>query len=279
MIDLAIIWARLVTVGLALMMISVPVKSSSPPQWTYSDQTESGGWAGLTEEGSVPPANYPYAVCSIGKQQSPIPLFSRSPKARLNPIRIAWPPFHADFFNNGYVLEVLPGEAIRYQGFLSIGRDVYPFVQVHLHSPSEHTLDGRTYAAELHFVHARANGMVALLTVFLEIGEPNPELQMMLDHEANTPGVPTHRPSSIRFDPKGLLPYQAITSKGILVSRYLSYQGSLSEPPCTEGVAWYALEKPTTLSSQQLEQMQLFFKNNRRTLQPANGREAFSNHR
>ena len=254
------------------MFLSGAALSGSLPEWAYTDQNQQGGWGAIVGSDSIPPLNYPYAECAIGTRQSPMPVSSKALKVPISAIQIDWKPFHADFFNPGHLLQVQPVDPMDDAGQLTVGHDQYSLVQLHIHTPSEHQLDGRTYDAEVHYVHFRPNGMIAVMALFLEVGTQNPALELMLQNEPNTPGDPTHHPTTVLFDPKAFLPNQTVSKSGNMISRYFSYEGSLTTPPCTEGVAWYVLSKPGQISASQLNQLRGFFVNNTRALQAPNGR-------
>ena len=162
-----------------------------------------------------------------------------------------WEVFQADFFNSGHAVQVQPLDPKTYPGTLSIGRDVYPLVQFHFHSPSEHVVGTKHFAAELHYVHIRSDGRMAVIGVLIEEGtKPNPYLQTILD---NTPHEPNahNTTSGLWIDPLRLLPSP---QRGV----FYTYAGSLTTPPCSEGVAWYVLNKPITATAEQIQQLQPF---------------------
>lgn len=99
----------------------------------------------------------------------------------------------------------------------------------------------------------------------------NSQIQLMLDNTINKPGEKTHNPTTIVFDPKKLLP------RGVGSGKFYTYSGSLTTPPCTEGVNWYVYEKPITLSDAQLLQLKSFYEGNDRHLQEPNGRQVVTN--
>lgn len=253
------------TLLLILFSFSGPLKAEDVA-WTYEDQALPAGWASLTSNASPPPLNYPYAECAIGTKQTPIDIRSAAKEKPLNQLTVRWKTFKADFFNSAHAVQVQPYDGGGDSGTLLVGRDVYPLVQLHLHTPSEHLINGAMADGEIHFVHIRDDGRITVVGVFLTIGSANPEIQKILDNTPNTPGVKTHNETEIPFNPKALLPKQAGKS------RFFTYSGSLTTPPCTEGVNWYLFETPITLSQDQLTGLKDFYDENARLLQSQEGR-------
>lgn len=262
-----------------LLLGSFPTLSVPLPEWTYTEQDQPGGWGAIVGMNPVPPYNYPYAECAVGSRQSPMALSNRSDRLPMEAVKLDWLPFQADFFNPGHALQVQPAQRGDPSGRLKIGRASYPFIQLHVHSPSEHSLEGRRYEGEVHFVHVRADGELVVVAVFLEIGKENPAIEQMLQNEPNTPGEATHHPTRLFFDPRTLLPPKSVSTTGQLTGRYFRYEGSLTTPPCTEGVSWIVLAEPAQLSPLQLQKLRSFFVNNTRVLQDARGRVSYSNRR
>ena len=255
---------------LAGAMMHAEVHADSP-RWNYEDQDQPAGWGAIEGTGMPPPMNYPYAVCAIGTSQTPLDISNARKAPVLNGLAFNWKPFTADFYNTGHAIQVQPVEASAYRGTTKVGKDIYPLVQAHLHTPSEHTLNGKRYAGEIHFVNVRDDGRLTVVGLLIETGAFNSQIQLMLDNTINKPGEKTHNPTTIVFDPKKLLP------RGVGSGKFYTYSGSLTTPPCTEGVNWYVYEKPITLSDAQLIQLKSFYEGNDRHLQEPNGRQVVTN--
>lgn len=204
---------------------------------------------------------FPFAVCSIGNHQSPVDLAESVKKERLNRLRVRYPEDTPVFFNSGHAIQV--NTSPDYNGHLSIGKEAYPLVQLHFHEPSEHVVAGQRFPAELHFVHVRENGKIAVWGVLIQEGDDNATFQSILD---NVPQTPEERnvDSGIRIDPWLLLPENK--------KDFYSLAGSLTTPPCSEGVDWYVYTDPITISKAQLEQLKSFYSDNARHIQNSNGR-------
>ncbi len=142
-------------------------------------------------------------------------------------------------FNNGHTIEV------ETEGSNSLILDgiVYELKQFHFHTPSEHRVGGSGYDMELHLVHASADGANAVISVFLNRGRDSGALAPIfaqLPNELNV-RVPLDAP----FNPKRFLP----KSRG-----HYRYRGSLTTPPCTEGVQWIVISQPATVSNEDMAQ-------------------------
>lgn len=177
-------------------------------------------------------------LCGTGHEQSPINLSSAAPMAETPDLAPRYLPASGAWVNNGHTLQFTPGAAA---GMLTIGQDAYTFAQFHFHSPAEHTLDRRAYPAELHFVHRNGAGLLAVVGVFIEEGAENPALAALL--AARPEGQGDTHGSTLEIDLNALLPPDRA---------YFAYAGSLTTPPCTEGVRWNVLRTPLQASPAQI---------------------------
>lgn len=239
---------------------------AADPAWNYTDQN----WGALTSSATPPPSNYPYAECTIGTTQTPVDIGTTKTERILNGLTVNWQPFPGDYFNTGYGIQVQPYAGDLNAGTLKIGKDSYDLIQLHVHEPAEHAVNGALYSAEMHFVHARVDGRLAVLGVFVTLANAsNSEFQKILDNMPNTPGVKTHNKSSVVINLKKLLP----NGNG----RFFTYSGSLTTPPCSAGVGWYIYETPLAISPGQYDQLKSFYFGNNRQLQPLNTRTLVKN--
>jgi carbonic anhydrase len=192
----------------------------------------------------------PYAECSIGSHQSPVDLSSISHERPSDSLRIDYKrDMSPDFFNSAHAAQVnLPST---YPDKLFVNRDAFPLIQFHFHAPAEHVIGSKTFPAELHFVHIRADGKMAVLGVLLDAqgDKENTELQKVLDNMPRTPAThDTNSGAQLRLS--ALLPTNKV--------RFFSYAGSLTTPPCSEGVDWYVLAEPLKISNNQLAELVSF---------------------
>lgn len=137
----------------------------------------------------------------------------------------------------------------------------FTLAQFHFHAASEHTLDGKHFPLEGHFVFKAQDGRLAVIGVMYEAGAANPVAQEVLDDLK--PGQKQAAPAQHEIDIEGLLP----KSRG-----YYHYLGSLTTPPLTENVEWYVLPAPVTMSKRQIDGFLSHYRRNNRNIQPLNGR-------
>lgn len=176
--------------------------------------------------------------------------------------------------NNGHTLKFTPAPEVTNAGALTspgprrMWADgvVYDLKQIHFHSPSEHLVNGKQYPLEAHFVHANEDGELAVVGVFFSdkiSGEGNSALD---DLFTGIPQIGAER--GIRALDIGDLAQ---------TGAFYSYMGSLTTPPCTEGVRWIVFKAPKSMSSEQLVRFNKFYRANNRDVQPLNGRFAILN--
>ena len=214
-----------IIVGLCMMRV---VSAGEKPHWGYV------GLEGPEYWGEIDPA---YSLCSKGKNQSPINL-RRMVESDLLPMTVNYRSFGTEILNNGHTIQVKvqPGSTIEVDGH------EFELNQFHFHSPSENTIDGHSYPMEGHFVHADKEGNLAVISVLFKTGEKNVELQKAWAHMPEKSGETRTLPTSI--DPKVLLPHNL---------DYYRFNGSLTTPPCTEGVWWFVMKHFQAASEEQIE--------------------------
>jgi len=214
--------------------------------WSYSGEDGPQQWGELT------PDNF---MCSEGKNQSPIDL-SGALDADLPELDFDYPnPVRTGEVNNGHTIQfsVSPGNTAL------IGGERYEVIQGHFHSPSEHSVNGKLYPMEIHLVHANTASDLAVIGVLFEEGEENSMLNKL---DSFRP--PEMEPNSEPFDYNEL-----ITSR----TEYYTYNGSLTTPPCSEGVLWTVLKNPIVASREQIDRFHdTIGSDSNRPLQPKNAR-------
>lgn len=222
------------------------------PHWSYSGEGGPESWGKLKED---------FAVCGEGTQQSPIDI-SESVDAELEKIDVSYKPSALEIVNNGHTIQAnyQPGSTIK------IDDETYELAQFHYHAPSEHTVNGKSYPMEAHFVHKNAKGDLAVIGVFMEKGDENSAMKTVFENmpkEANS----NKKLEAIKIDASKMLPSTA---------SYFHYKGSLTTPPCAEKVEWYVLKKPVTLSDAQLNAFKSTVHANARPPQPTHRRFVLS---
>lgn len=238
---------------------------AAPPEWNHEEQAT---WWAIEDTSQDLPMRYPFAECGVGQRQSPIDLatakFNNTKK--LNKLQSSYPIDTAPvFFNSGHGVQV--NTSLNYKGELKIGEESYPLIQFHFHEPSEHVIDGKPFAAELHYVHIGDDGRIIVVAAAIDIGAENPTFQTVLDNVPHEPeGKKTD--ANMTINPASLLPASLDPND----LDFYSFSGSLTTPPCSEGVQWYLLSQVITISASQLEQLKSFYSGNARSSQNINGR-------
>ena len=241
--------ARAVTlaVGLALMAFGVALAQESV-HWSYEGDTGPEHWGELSPD---------FAACSQGVEQSPVDIPANAPDNPAN-IGFKYQPSAVNIFNNGHTVQV------NYDQGSSIVLDgtTYDLVQFHFHAASEHEIGGAHDPMELHLVHKNAQGGLAVIGILLKAGAENPAYAPVLQNLPPQESQPTPV-AGATVDANALLPAQR---------DYWRYNGSLTTPPCSEGVKWLVMSTPVELSEAQIAAFTTIFQNNERPVQPLNAR-------
>lgn len=212
--------------------------------WTYEDQKE---WSKVSAEAQK---------CASGLRQSPIELNEQALIDEPD-IRFDYTRGPAKLFNNGHAIQIAPETA---QTMTRDG-EVFALLQAHFHDPSEHHLDGVTYPMELHLVHKRPDGGLAVVGVLFKDGDANAALEPFFAALPRKKGDEFAR--SVEFDPAAFLPADRV---------HFEYEGSLTTPPCTEGVMWFVMRQPLAASAAQIAALKSAIGENARSIQAANDR-------
>jgi carbonic anhydrase len=215
--------------------------------WSYVGETGPDAWASLRPE---------YAGCASGRRQSPIDVRDGI-SVDLEPLRFDYQPGAFSVLDTGHTVQVdvAPGNT------LSVGGRRYELKQFHFHRPSEERLEGRGYEMDVHLLHADPEGRLAVVAVLVEGGKAHPLVQQVWNNLPLEPQQPQAAAGPI--DPAAVLPEDR---------RYATYMGSLTTPPCTEGVLWIVLKQPATMSPEQIAIFARLYPMNARPLQAAGGR-------
>ncbi|XP_021283172.1 alpha carbonic anhydrase 4-like isoform X2 [Herrania umbratica] len=231
---------------------------------SQSDEDEfnydEGSGKGPSRWGSLKPE---WQTCSTGKLQSPIdiPVGSVQLSPALGDLQTSYASSPAVLKNRGHDIAVLwNGDA----GKVNINGTDYKILQCHWHSPSEHTFDGTRHDLEIHIVHQNAQNQIAVVSMVFQFGQPDPFLSALLSSIKTVGGgekeLGNVNPGDI----------------GFVGRQYYRYTGSLSTPPCTEGVIWTVFQQVKTASPEQVQALKDAlteqFKENSRPTQPLGGR-------
>ena len=212
-------------------------------------------------EGEAGPANWHkldanFTTCAKGERQSPIDIRDGL-RLDVPPIQFNYSPSLFRIVDNGHTVQVVVGGS----SIQVIGK-TYELVQFHFHRPSEERVNGQTYDMVAHLVHKSADGKLAVVAVLLEVGKANPVIKTLWDHLPLEKNDEVASPTAV-IDINQLLPESRA---------YYTYMGSLTTPPCTEGVTWLVLKQPVAMSTEQMAIFARLYRNNARPIQPANGR-------
>ncbi len=231
---------------------------SEKVEWGYGAENGPDVWDQLSPE---------YILCAAGTRQSPIDLVNPTP-AQLPAIVFNYRPTALNIRHNGHAIEV----ASTAENWIAVDDTRYELLQFHFHAPSEHTLAGKPFAMEMHLVHKSTDGTLAVLGVLIERGSDHAAFNALWAHLPSTPGE-VRRIEHVAINPCDLLPSARRTYR---------YDGSLTTPPCEEGVKWFVLTTPIELSEAQIAAFTAIVHGNNRPLQPLNGRkllvDAVENH-
>ncbi|MGR2738015.1 carbonic anhydrase [Billgrantia sp. Q4P2] len=231
----------------AMSLLSGFAYAGDGHSWSYSGDTGPENWAQLTPE---------YGACA-GSNQSPIDLTGFI-DAELEPIELHYENGGAEILNNGHTVQinVHPGDTITVDGI------EFELKQFHFHVPSENLIHGESFPMEGHLVHADKDGDLAVVAVMVTEGEANEALATawaQMPKEGETLALASD------ISPLDILPTDL---------DYYRFNGSLTTPPCTEGVRWLVLKQPITASKAQIDQFlaAIDHHHNNRPVQPVNAR-------
>jgi carbonic anhydrase len=217
--------------------------------WTYEGEDGPEHW------GEIDPT---YELCSTGREQSPIDVIEPT-HADLADIAVSYKPISPmRILNNGHTIQVNvdPGSSITLDGVR------YDLAQFHFHTPSEHLIAGQPQEMELHLVHRSAEGQLAVVGVMLNEGQANAALAPVFDNMPATAGP--EQSVQATLDPTTFFPAATTTYR---------YMGSLTTPPCTEGIHWNLFTEPVDVSAEQIAAFRVLFEMNARPPQGLNERE------
>jgi len=218
-----------------------------PATWSYQGETGPEMWGALRDD---------FKLCASGLNQSPVDI-PKHTKFLRGGLRPNWRPEKVSLIKTGHALEVnLSGKSKT-----DIGGNQYELKQIQFHTPSEHQLSGFSYPMEIHFIHARKDGSQSIVAAFVEIGSENPEF-LKISSRASALN------ESVSVD-LGELNASLLLPKSTDVFRY---QGSITSPPCSEGVVWNVLREPIEFSQEQVSSFRRLFPTNARPLQKLDAR-------
>lgn len=215
--------------------------------WSYGGETGPAAWGGLKPE---------FATCANGKRQSPIDIRGGI-AVDLEPVRFDYRASGFSVLDNGHTVQASVGGG----NTIEVSGRRYELQQFHFHRPSEERINGRQYDMSLHLVHKDAEGRLAVVALLLERGASQPVVQRVWNDLPLEKGE--EQPASQPVDLNELLP----DDRG-----YYTYMGSLTTPPCSEGVLWMVMRQPVQVSQAQIDIFSRLYPMNARPVQAASGR-------
>ena len=245
------IWRRLFLIG-AICLISTLTFSNerslaleNKPDWEYSGAANPTHWNELSPE---------YKLCKAGHAQSPINI-NGDREGEPAKVEFNYQPTTAEVIDTGHTIQVNyePGSTVK------IDDEVYELKQFHFHTPSEHKINNDASAMEVHFLHQNAAGELAVVGVMMNSGAEN----LVIASIWNAIGDRNQQSGKALLNAANLLPEN---------KTYWSYTGSLTTPPCSEGVSWNVLSEPIELSSEQIATFESIYPYNARPIKPLDGR-------
>ncbi len=237
--------------AMTMTAVSLPAaseKGAAGHGWSYEGEHGPGHWGDVKTD---------YAVCKTGKNQSPIDI-TGGVTADIPPIQFAYKAAPLRIINNGHSIQVNYPEG----SFITVDGKPYQLVQFHFHHPSEEKIKGKSFDMVAHLVHKNAEGKLAVVAVLMQKGQANAFMKTLWEHMPKEEGK-EEVSENVTIDLSELLPAQ----RG-----YYTYMGSLTTPPCTEGVLWIVLKTPVEISDAQIDRFAHYYKHNARPVQPLSGR-------
>lgn len=220
-------------------------------KWAYSGELGPSHWGDLSPE---------FARCKTGKNQSPINISNDIIEVDLPPVNFKYNMLTPEnIINTGHSIQVNMWSG----GEITVDNKVFELKQFHFHTPSENTIGGRHAPLEAHFVHVSKAGEIAVVAMLFEPGEADRTLATLVK------SMPMEAGEKNKLDATSLKNMDSEFE----TPNYFRFNGSLTTPPCTEGVRWIVMKKPMTISNKQLEAFQKALKRpNARPIQALNAR-------
>jgi carbonic anhydrase len=236
-----------VLTGLALCPLCKPAFAAEGAHWSYE------GASGPAKWGEFDAAS---KTCAVGLQQSPIDIVD-AVRSQLPALKLNWTGSADTIVNNGHTIQLNFAEG----STLSLGDVKYRLLQLHFHRPSEHTIAGKGFAMEAHFVHRAESGTLAVVGVLMVPGKPNAAFSRIVKTMPAMEGPAVKADTTV--NPNALLPRRL---------GYYCYAGSLTTPPCAEVVEWLVLTDPIEISAPDIAAFAKLYPMNARPVQKDNRR-------
>jgi len=240
----------IISLGASAAAVEAADEHGSCPAWSYSGTNGPEHWGDLCAD---------FAACKNGKEQAPLDITNPQVE-HLPAIHFAYHPVPLNLIDNGHSIQqnFAPGNG----NTMTADGKKYEMQQFHFHHPSEEAIDGKHYDMVAHFVHASKDGHYAVIGVLIKEGKPNSLVTTLWEN------LPAEKEKAHKSDVVEVNAIQLIPAK----RSYYIYKGSLTTPPCTEGITFYILDTPMELSKEQIAKFAAIYPDNARPDQPLNGR-------
>ncbi|WEM42102.1 carbonic anhydrase family protein [Photobacterium sp. DA100] len=230
--------------ALLLTMAAASLTNAQAADWSYTGEHGVDHWGKH------------FTTCGEGANQTPIDI-KRTIKAELAPLHIDYQGKVREVINNGHTVQA----NVEGKNQLIIDGQTFDLQQFHFHTPSENFIAGKQFPLEVHFVHANAEGQLAVVAAMFKTGpRGNEAFDGLL---ATVPEKNQTVPLDNALNPADLLPRER---------EYYRFSGSLTTPPCSEGVRWFVMREAQTGTEQQIDSLHQVMGDNARPLQPLNAR-------
>lgn len=233
----------------ALLLSSISLAATAGDvHWEYSGKHGAAHWGELSKK---------FSTCSSGVNQSPINITSTI-EANLPALNINYQKSKIELVNNGHTIQA----NVNGNNTFTNDAGTFDLLQFHFHAPSENTINGKSFPLETHFVHADKKGNLAVIGVMFEAGKENKSLAKLWNK------MPEQAKSKQALS--GMLQSLSLMPSS---KDYYRFNGSLTTPPCSEGVRWFVLKQPIEASTAQINQFRkVMAGDTNRPVQPVNAR-------
>lgn len=240
---------RAVLVLVCVLFMIQPVHAGEQVHWGYSGHSGPEHWGDLSEA---------FAACNSGKNQSPINL-GNMVESDLPAIRFRYQPSAIELLNNGHTIQTDCDKG----SLMAVDGHDYELLQFHFHAPSENLIEGRSFPMEAHFVHSDRDGNLAVIAAMYVDGRKNRFVQALWEQMPEREGE------------RRSVPHFSLQASDLMPGNrdYYRYNGSLTTPPCTEGVLWLVMKNPVQVSPGQVQKFHaVMHHENNRPVQPVHAR-------
>ena len=242
----------------SLTALSASTHSTESKQWSYSGEYSPKNWGKI------------HKICSNGKFQTPINIdTTKTIQTEKNRDILKFHNYNTSLnssvINNGHTIKITPNFEKSYENAsITVDGKRFELLQFHMHTYSENRIDGKQSDLVAHLVHQSYDGQLAVVAVFFDEGKENLAIKEYWNLMPKKSGETS---SLLNVDISKILPKD--------LSKYYTFMGSLTTPPCTEGVKWFILKDKQSISKEQIEALRIIYPHNFRPIQEMNSRKIF----